>query len=334
MNETISSVLHDHADGDIHIERLLGAVHAGARRQRHRRLALTGGAVVMAAALVGVTGTVSIRQPDPVAGPIPDGGIPRPPTVEHVPLPAGAPQVLGSSPTLFHLDIADLSGLTSVSWSSRRDGHEELAVTMESDAEVLVEADRNPDRLRPLSGTTSAATVGGKPALAAKVGGSQLIRWQPIPGIWAQVNAATDAQAAIDIAARLRLDRAYRCAVPFRLDGVDSPQLRKCETYYVVDEDTGWWVPAGGAWFTVGDDDTEYQVAVGKGDPRVVANDTVDGRAIKVVGPTEIRYPYDGRIAYFWSFGTAHPEVLRSLVAAFSPIIDDNQHAWPSGPFD
>jgi hypothetical protein len=31
MNDTIAEVLRDHADDDVHIERLLGAVHAGAR---------------------------------------------------------------------------------------------------------------------------------------------------------------------------------------------------------------------------------------------------------------------------------------------------------------
>jgi hypothetical protein len=53
MNETISAALRDHADGDIHIERLLSAVHAGARRQRRRRLAPAGGAVVALVAMVG-----------------------------------------------------------------------------------------------------------------------------------------------------------------------------------------------------------------------------------------------------------------------------------------
>jgi len=345
VNETISSVLRDHADGDIHIERLLGAVHAGARRRRQRRLALTTGAMVVAAALVGVTGVVSTRQSAPVAGPVPDHGVPRPPTVERVPTLPGAPHILGSNPTLFHLDVADLAGLTYVSWSARGDGHEELAITTASRAEVLVEADRDPDRLRPLSGTTSATMVGDKPAQAAEVGGSQAIRWQPLPGIWAQVNAEAlepdiEVQAAIDIATKLKLDRAYRCAVPFRLDAVDSPDLRKCTTYYAVDEDTGRWVPAGGAWFTVGDDDTEYQVAVvDKADPRVVVNDTVDGRAIEVFGPTEIRYPHGGRTAYFWSFGTVRsagttrPEVLRSLAGAFRPVTEEDQRSWPSSPF-
>lgn len=338
MNETISSVLREHADGDIHIERLLGAVHAGARRRRQRRLALAAGAVVVAA-LVGVTGVVFTRQSNPVAGPTQDGGFPRPPTVERPSRLPGVPQTLGTDPTMFHLDVAGLDGLTYVSWSSRSDGHEELAVTTASRAEVLVEANRDPERLRPLNGTTSATMVGDKPALSGEAGGSRLIRWQPLPGIWAQVVAAAleaeiEVRAAADVAAKLRLDRAYRCAVPFRLRGVDAPRLRKCTTYYAVDEDTGRWVPAGGAWFTVGQDDMEYQVVVvDKADPRVVVNDTVDGRAIEVFGPTEIRYPYAGRTAYFWSFGAVRPEVLRSLAAAFLPVAEEDQRSWPSSPF-
>jgi hypothetical protein len=337
MNETISTALRDHADGDIHIERLLSAVHAGARRRRQRRLALACGAVVVAA-LVGVTGAVSTRQPATIAGPALEAAIPRPPHVERVPAAADAPEVLGADPSLFHLDLTGLTGWTYLSWSSRR-GHEELAVTMESGDQVLIEADRDRGRLRRRDGRTWAVTVGGKPAEAVAAGASHMIRWQPVPGIWAQVDAIGDVDMAIGFAENLWLDRVYRCAVPFRLDRVTSVRMIKCETYYTADEDTDRWTAAGGVWFTIGDGGPEYQVAVGKSEQPIVVNDTIEGRAVEVVEPTgnktlEIRYPYDGRTAYFWAFyGPVDPGVVRSLVAGFSPITDEDQHAWPRTPF-
>ena len=78
MNETISAVLREHADGDIHIERLLGAVHAGARRRRRHRLTLAGGALVVVAASVVVTGSMYEREPATVAIPAPEPGEPGP----------------------------------------------------------------------------------------------------------------------------------------------------------------------------------------------------------------------------------------------------------------
>src|SRR4051812_27943728 len=182
MKETISSVLRDQADGEIHIESLLSAVHAGARRRRHRRLALTAGAAVVVA-LAGATGVVLTPESGPVARPALDGGSPRPPAVERLTVDTGPLKTLGTDPTLFHLDLTDLDDLSYVSWSSRSDGQQELAMTTASNADVLIEANRDPDRFTAINGTTSATTVGGEPAEAAEVSGAQLIRWQPLPGI-------------------------------------------------------------------------------------------------------------------------------------------------------
>jgi hypothetical protein len=338
MNEIISAALRANADGDIHIERLLDAVHAGARRRRQRHLALACGAVV-AVVLVGLAGVTASRRPATIGGPPPVPALPRPPRVERVPTAVGSPGVLASDPTLFHLDLSDLSGWKNLSWAATRN-QETLDATTESGDQVQIEAGRDRGQLSRHDGTATAITVGGKPAEAVAAGGSHVVRWQPVPGIWAQVDAPGDVGVAIAVAEKVRLDRVYRCAVPFRLDRVVSARMTKCTTYF-TGEDAGRWSTSGGVWFTIGAGGPEYQVAVGKGDPSIAVNDTIQGRAVKVVQPTggnpallEIDYPYDGRTAYFWVYyGPMDQGVFRSLVAAFAPVPDGDPHTWPSSPF-
>jgi len=97
MNETISAALRDHADGDIHIERLLGAVHAGARRRRQRRVAVVGAALAVVVVLASVTAATPVPRSTPVGGPAPT----RPPLVAGTSA-ADSPAVLGADPALFH----------------------------------------------------------------------------------------------------------------------------------------------------------------------------------------------------------------------------------------
>jgi hypothetical protein len=346
MTETISASLREHADGDVHIERLLGAVHAGARHRRRRRLMLASGAVVViaAAALAGVRSVVASRAPAPVAGPSPAAFSPRPPVVEGARPVTDAAVELGGDPGRFHLDVDELGEWKDLSWSSWG-GYEELAGTMESGAKMTIEAGRKPDGLTWRAGPRWAVTVGGQPAEAVAADGSYLVRWQPIPDVWAQVETTSDdVHLAIDIAERLRLDRVYRCTVPFRLTGIATARVVKCENDYWIGED-GFWSASGQAWFQFGDGWPEYQVAVGRGVP-VVVNDTVDGRAVEVIRPTngspidgspasvQIRYSYDRWTAYFWAFGPADEGVVRSLVAAFVPVTDRDQNYWPSSPFE
>lgn len=341
MNETILAVLRENADGDIHIETLLRAVHTGARRQRRRRqvMASAAVAVVVVAALVGVSGATAGRRPATSAGPAPQATMPRPPRVVGAPTAADSPAVLGVSPSLFHLDLTDLPGWRELSWDSRP-GHEEMAVTTQSGERVEIEADRDREGLRPQLGTPRPVPVGGKlgeVAGSTSAPGSHLIRWQPVPGIWAQVDATGSVAFAIGIAEKLRLDRVHRCAVPFRLQGMASVRMTKCTTYYTNDGAGGGWTASGGVWFRNGQGSPEYQVAVGDADQPNAVNDTIDGRPVAVtldVTPPEIRYSYAGRTVHFWAFsGAVDEEFFRSLVSAFDPVVVADQETWPSDPF-
>ena len=114
MNETISAALRDHADGDIHIERLLGAVHAGARRRRQRRVAVVGAALAVVVVLASVSAATPVPRSTPVGGPV----LTRPPLVAATSA-ADSPEVLGADPTLFHLDLVGLTDWRALAWSVR-----------------------------------------------------------------------------------------------------------------------------------------------------------------------------------------------------------------------
>jgi hypothetical protein len=337
MNETLSTVLREHADGDVHIERLLGAVHAGVRRRRQRRLAVVCGAAVLVTASV----TVTAAAPGPDLGTVvsapPLDAHPRPPQVVNSPAAITRPEVLGSDPSLFHLDLTGLAGLNgwvNLAWSSRA-GYEDLTVSLGPYSFVQVAAARDKENLAQPTVATWEVMMGGQPVEAISTGRSFAVRWEPRPGIWAQVEATDSIQQAIDVAEQVRLDRVFRCAVPFRLTGLAEARLRKCDTDFRADGLRPW----AQAWLTLGPGDTEYQVAVSSvDDGSVVPNDTVAGRPVEFTAasdgtPLTFRFAYDGRIAYFWAF-SKEPDVapLRSLVAAFVPVAGDDPAVWPSSP--
>ncbi len=336
MNTNISAVLHEHADDDVHIERLLGAVHAGVRRRRQVRTALAGGAVVVLAALVGVTGATPSQQPaTPAAGPGPD--ILRPPGIAGMPVATKVPQVLGANPSLFHLDLSGLTGWQALSWSSRS-GHEELLVDTPAGGQIRIEADRDVNRLEQRSGETWPTTVAGKEAQATAAAAWYAFRWQPVPGIWAQAISTENLQAAVDVAAKLRLDHVYRCAVPFKLTGLTPARLVQCQTTTYATGDA----EAATVWFKTGTSEPEYEVSSYADQPPTATNGTIAGRAVQVNHPNptdarqlglEIIYPYGPRTAYFWGFYGPDEAVLRSAVAGFTPVTAEDPNSWPSSPF-
>jgi hypothetical protein len=339
MNDTIETVLREHADDDVHIEHLLTAVHAGVRRRRQRRAVLTGAALIVVAALAGVTGaTPAPRTVSPGAGW--DVAVARPPVATGQPTAAKAPHVLGESPSLFHLDVvgsavpADWSAL---SWSSQR-GREELLIDTQSSGQLMVEVDHDVSRLIARSGESSRLTVRGKAAEATSAPGWYAVRWQPVPGLWAQASSTADLDAAIDLAGRVRLDHVYRCAVPFRLSGPASARLVKCQTTTFVDGRS----PAATVWFRVGTAAPEYEVSSYADQPATVTNDTLAGRAVQINHPQptggeplglEIIYPYGERTGFFWGFYGPDEAALRSAVTGFSPVTSEDPRSWPSSPF-
>jgi hypothetical protein len=249
--------------------------------------------------------------------------------------------VLGSDPGLFHLDVTDLSGWRWVAWAAGHNFEELDAEASESGGRVQIVAARDPVWLGEWGTGSTPATVGGLAAETLERYGSHLVRWQPRPGIWAQVLASGLPEIAISVAERLRLDRVYRCVVPFRLTGPALLRTGKCATDFVLEDDGVTATAAGTVWLVTTGSSLEYQVSVGRSRPDTAVNDTIEGKAVQVIdqpassgatAPPEIRYPYDGRTAYFWQFGTGPPAAFRAVVAAFTPVAGRDPNAWPGTP--
>jgi hypothetical protein len=351
MTEMIAAALRDKAEGDIHVERLLSAVHTGVRRRRRRNLLGTACAVVAVAVLAAGGGVVSSMTRGAPVRPASVGDIARPPRVDGAPVASFTPSSLGSDPTLFHLDLTGLSGWGILRWSSRA-GYEDLrGFSADAGGEFYIEASQIRDKLSGQGGEISPTEVNGLPAEAVRITmpaggfsrgeprGTSAVRWEAVPDLWVQVVVPGGPEVAIRIAERVRLDRTYRCAVPFRLSGLgDKVRVIKCETWFSGGQ------ALGGVWLNKGAqtvDYTEYYVGIGRAEPTKQPTESIDGRAVAVfpaetgvIGATaRIEYPYGGGVGYFFSYYTTTDDpFLRSLVTAFQPITDPDVNTWPRSP--
>jgi hypothetical protein len=359
MTNLISATLRDRAEGDIHIERLLSAVHTGARRRRQRRLTMSACAVVAVAALAAAGSVATSGTRDAPASPAPGADIPRPAVVEGSAVASFTPTVLGSDPTLFHLDVTGLDGWGAVQWSSRTAYEEISGMATETGGQFSIEASQTRQQLPGLAGEITPTEVKGLPAEAVRATpavdgsvtypprGNHAVRWEAVPGIWVQVVVMAGPEAAMRIAERVRLDRTFRCALPFRLTGLgDQVRMIKCDVWF-----TGVY-RLGGAYLTNAPTDgdyREYYVGVGRPERDPVPNETIGGRAVRVepgdatppgtrpgardLTNASIEYPYESRVAYFYPFFTTVDDpFLRSLVPAFEPVTDPDPRAWPQSP--
>lgn len=356
MTERISAALREKADGDVHVDRLLSAVHAGVRRRRRHRILGAACAVVAAAGLAaGGLAVFPVTGDAPATPARPEFDMPRPPLVEGAPTAVSAPSVLGSDPTLFHLDLTGFDLVHperghELAWSARA-GYEDLrGWSPDAGGNFSVEASQSRDKLTGQAGEISSTEVAGLPAEAVRLApgtgntnlpaGANALRWEAAPGVWAQVVVDGGPEAAMRIAERVRLDRTFRCAVPFRLTGLpDRARVIKCETWFASGRFFGGaWVGNGGP---AAVDNPEYYVAVVfRSSGPEPANETIGGRAVTLYpgagrpGSTaRIEYAYDTGVAVFYPFYTTTDDpFLRSLVPAFQPVTDSDPAAWPRSP--
>ncbi|WP_238011852.1 hypothetical protein KZZ52_13525 [Dactylosporangium sp. AC04546] len=78
---------------------------------------------------------------------------------------------------------------------------------------VTVRLGRTTAHFEPLVGAERPVTVSGRAGVAA----GNAVRWQPADGLWAQVSGRMPEVTALAVAGGVRVDRTYRCSVPFRL---------------------------------------------------------------------------------------------------------------------
>ncbi|HTJ35504.1 MAG TPA: hypothetical protein VL738_19960 [Dactylosporangium sp.] len=172
----------------------------------------------------------SWRGTDP---PPADGAAPALPPAAGVRGAADAPGAVGADPAVLHFTI-DPARLRAayLTWESG-DGLESVAmnradgtvyrVSVATTAGTL-DAVRDSELFTPKAdwsgATTTATSVAGRPATLSVAGKQLLLRWQPVDGLWAQAQGfgtAPDQAALAATAAGLRLDKAFRCALPLHL---------------------------------------------------------------------------------------------------------------------
>lgn len=167
--------------------------------------------------------------------------------------------MVGADRGLFHLDLEEISGgFYRAQWESSQ-GWEDLRLSFSDGNLIDVMLSPSLSYLAPLN-APHPTTVGGRPATAAvdlsDGHRSSLVRWQPEDGLWAQVTGAHDEAAALSVANAVRIDRVYRCAVPFRLGTVPSgTEYQECDlTLYAngafqavgaIVGTSSWWLELG-----------------------------------------------------------------------------------------
>lgn len=351
LEQQIVATLRDRADDSVDVTLLLDAAQqqgAGYRRRR-RALSVGGGAVLGVATVVAVLGAVvAAPRPDPARSLI-GTGTDRSPSasastpyvpVLRPPVQAGAtpatvdPKVVGADPTLFHFDLADaaLPPDALIQWTSV-DGLERLTVQPDSNgALVQVQVSRISGLLDPMSGTTRSVSVGGRPGTLVMSGHDEYgqLRWQPVPGLWAQVQGPGAAADITRVAGLVSFDHVLRCVVPFRL--TDVPAGARVQACSSVFEPRG---ATGSATVHIG----QYAVTVELDrfatlpDPTT----TVNGRPAKVR-----QYPGDGgaqilqvdiderdSVLDLLAEGRYDPTTVLALAAGVV-LVDGQPDGWPS----
>ncbi|MET7395805.1 hypothetical protein ABZS66_20155 [Dactylosporangium sp. NPDC005572] len=197
-----------------------------------RRYLLVAGAI-LAVAAVGVAAAVGLPAV-PDEHPAPRNSSPQPSSAaaapaSPVPVPSGPGGPMSALPALpvvdgeassvgvpwelhLGLDVLPFSART-VHRAQSAQGEELRLEAGDPGTAVTVRLGRNTGHFEPLVGAERPVTVGGRPGVVAGNG----VRWQPADGLWAQVGGRMPEVTALAVAGGVRLDRTYRCSVPFRL---------------------------------------------------------------------------------------------------------------------
>ncbi|MEO3817355.1 hypothetical protein [Plantactinospora sp. B24E8] len=229
LDQQLATTLKHHAGGDIAPAPIVEHARRRGHQLRLRRRWLITGATT-AASVVLVTAVMVIP-----AGRAPDGAT-MPATALVLPDAPGQPgaiarpEAVGTDPGVVHFTTDSLvSGAWSATWSAGR-GVESVEFRGPTGQARFVLA-RSVATLDGLPQTLSSAgrpqpptdtRVGGRPGVAwfDPSGDTKLwfVRWQPVDGLWAQLDIyATGRDEATDAAGRVRFDAAHRCVAPFRL---------------------------------------------------------------------------------------------------------------------
>jgi hypothetical protein len=230
LDQRITSVLREHAEGETDPQRLLRTSRALGRRRQLRRRVVTGTALALVGVLgfVGVAGTdlggLPGRLPWTAASPVVDA--PVPPRADGVPGALTDPTRVGTDPQVLHFGV-DPDRARYRGWAVQAMGVEQVKISVGDGPPVIVEVARSADSFTGVGLEGFAVDVAeARPRFDGSVRtipgegteGGLLTWWQPGPGLYARAGVIGRDRAALTRAVgALRWDEARRCAAPVRL---------------------------------------------------------------------------------------------------------------------
>jgi hypothetical protein len=227
LDQRITSVLREHAEGETDTHRLLRESRARGRRRQLRRRTATGTTL----ALVGVLGIVGVGGADlgGLSGRLPwvsasPTAPPVPPRADGVPGAAQRPDLVGTDAQVLHLGV-DPSQARYLRWSSDASGGESIRFSVGNGQPFLVEVSRSAQPFEygiegfPTSAAPVRPTFDGEIRQVGGTTGGLVKTWQPAPGLYARASTlGGDRRALARAVDALRWNEARRCAAPLRLD--------------------------------------------------------------------------------------------------------------------
>jgi hypothetical protein len=249
LERDLTATLDRHAGAPIDTTALAASATRRGRRRRVRTYAAcgTGVAALVAIAVLGLAtlrpagnGGLTGDQPTPsptttaTAPAASQWNAPSLPAAKGVPGAAEAPGQVAVDPGLIHFGVEYPPATEVVTWTVQNGSesvrtqsstviYEVGLARVESALDGLLAShvaggDNAPEATR------SATTVAGRPATLFTVvnegkDGWYRVRWQPVDGLWAEVTGTGygTRDGIFDVASKVRLTAAYRCATPFRL---------------------------------------------------------------------------------------------------------------------
>lgn len=244
LDQRLAATLRDHAGGDADPAPLVElARRRGHRLRLRRRLAVSAGAAATGLVLTGaVLAIPTDRSTDPTV--VVPAAQPTLPAAPERPGALADPGIVGSDPGVLHFFADDLvddaeyvlwragRGVESVEFQGRRARARFVltpsAATLDEIGQTLWSSGhpQPPAEVR-IAGRPGTAWVDPGPSSEADL---WFVRWQPVAGLWAQLDiSAPTRDAAVAAAGRVRFDAGQRCVVPFRLASLSpGERLLQC----------------------------------------------------------------------------------------------------------
>jgi hypothetical protein len=350
LHDTLTRV----ADGDVQVERLLAGARATGVRYRRRRVgiaAVVATSVGTAALVLAMTALRphDTRPPATPPSPAAPASTPAPSTsppstaIPALPLVAGAPTADADpnavgQPLLGHLSLTRAPfPLDLINYQQTVAQRDEILSVSGSKQAVSVRLGADPKSWQPLNGERRTVQVAGRTGTLSVLNGQQgltlyVLRWQTANGLWLQVADAPDEPTTLAVAESVRLDRTYRCTVPYRLGAVPAAmKVDSCTVAFNGSDVIGM--------MSIGDGRSHILVLADRGTVKE-PNETLGGRPARVRENTngggakimDVMIGQDGALLHLSASGPYDAATVRRIAAESVRVGGDDPSTWPADP--